>query len=81
MMEIDLLSFGIAKEIVGASSVQIQLDGGSTVGDLKAVLRTKFPKLEELDHYLIAKNEEYAEDEEIIDERDEIVLIPPVSGG
>jgi molybdopterin synthase sulfur carrier subunit len=41
----------------------------------------KYPSFQKLSSLRIAVNEEYAEDHTEIKETDEIVLIPPVSGG
>jgi molybdopterin synthase sulfur carrier subunit len=74
-MEISILTFGIAKDIFGESSVSLQLDSAATTGDLKTALEAK------LASYMVAVNNEYAEDNRAITERDEVAIIPPVSGG
>jgi len=71
--------FGIAKEIVSSSFYEI--DGGITVGDLKVKLSNDFPSFSDLRSFLVAINDEYAYDEEVIKESDEVAIIPPVSGG
>lgn len=80
-MKINVLSFGIAKDIVGERIVKIQLDNILTVGDLRQKLFRDFPDLRKLKKLAIAVNDEYASDDLSITEKDEIVLIPPVSGG
>jgi molybdopterin synthase sulfur carrier subunit len=42
---------------------------------------TNYPALEKLRSLFIAVNQQYAEDNQSINETDEIALIPPVSGG
>ncbi|WP_232816329.1 MoaD/ThiS family protein [Chryseobacterium capnotolerans] len=51
------------------------------VRQLKEKLEEDFPQLIKLKSYFIAVNEEYAEDDQIIVNTDEIAIIPPVSGG
>jgi molybdopterin synthase sulfur carrier subunit len=80
-MEISILAFGIAKDIFGASSVNVQLDKTATTGNLKTVLEEKYPRLKQLASYMVAVNNEYAEDNGAITDRDEVAIIPPVSGG
>lgn len=80
-MEITVLAFGIAKDIFGGQSVQIQLDDTSNVGSMKAILEQQYPKLKELASYMIAVNDEYAYSGTVIQPGDEIAIIPPVSGG
>jgi molybdopterin synthase sulfur carrier subunit len=80
-MEVNLLAFGIAKDIFGAASIVITIQDDATAANLKAVLETKFPKLRLLKSYMIAVNDEYADDDLLISATDEIAIIPPVSGG
>lgn len=80
-MEIKVLSFGIAKDIVGQRSMRLRLDDAFTVGDLRQKLFRDFPDLGKLQKLAIAVNDEYASDDLPISENDEIILIPPVSGG
>ena len=80
-MEINVLAFGIAKDIFGASTVSIQLTNDATVSNLKYLLENQFPKLKQLASYMVAVNNEYALDGDTVHQRDEIAIIPPVSGG
>lgn len=80
-MEINVLAFGIAKDIFGASTVSIQLTNDATVSNLKYLLENRFPKLKQLASYMVAVNNEYALDGDTVHQRDEIAIIPPVSGG
>lgn len=80
-MEIEVLAFGIAKDIFGASTVSIQLTNDATVSNLKYLLENRFPKLKQLASYMVAVNNEYALDGDTVHQRDEIAIIPPVSGG
>ncbi len=79
-MEITVLAFGIAKDIFGKASIQLQPDG-ATIGDVKAMLEEQYPKLKELASYMIAVNDEYAYSNTVIQPGDEVAIIPPVSGG
>jgi len=83
-MEIRILAFGIAKDIFGGSSVGIELNnatGTSTVEELRTALEEKYPRLKQLASYMVAVNNEYAQQEHVIATKDEIAIIPPVSGG
>lgn len=80
-MHITILAFGIAKDIIGGASLEMQLPAGATVSALKAKLSRQFPDFQRLTSLSVAVNTEYAGDEQTLHERDEIVLIPPVSGG
>jgi len=80
-MTIRILAFGIAKEIVGGSSFDVEVKTSSTVKTLKEDLEEKFPKLKALASYRIALNNEFANEEQLVKSQDEIAIIPPVSGG
>jgi len=74
-------AFGIAKEILGNSSIDIEPDTVLTVGQLKDYLFENYPEMIKLKTMAIAVNQSYASDEMLLTEGSEIVIIPPVSGG
>ena len=80
-MEVNILAFGIAKDIFGASSVSVPLNNDATVSNLKYLLEHQYPKLKQLASYMVAVNNEYALDGDNVHQHDEIAIIPPVSGG
>lgn len=79
----DVLLFGIAKDIVGESEFQINAsnDIPKSVQELKGYMIKKFPDFGKLSSFAVAVNSEYAEDDVILNGHDEIAIIPPVSGG
>ena len=80
-MNINILAFGIAKDIINSQTLGLEIQDGTTVGDLKMKLISQFPDFEKLRSLSIAVNEAYQEDDFVLSEKDEIVIIPPVSGG
>lgn len=77
-----ILLFGMAKEAVGKSSIELHhTEGLSNVKELKERLKKDFPQFNQLPPMGIAVNTTYARDEDTIKAEDEIVVIPPVSGG
>jgi len=80
-MQVKITAFGITRDIVGASSLELELPNGASVSDLRQALGTKYPKLANLTSLAIAVNQEYAQNDIQLTENDEVVLIPPVSGG
>jgi len=77
----EILAFGIAKDIVGGATINLDIAAETTVIELKKTILNAYPAFEKLTALSIAVNNEYAEDAQIISTGDEIVLIPPVSGG
>lgn len=80
-MKINVLAFGIAKDIIQGQTKEIELTQGSDVQSLKATLCEQFPEFAKLRSLSIAVNEEYRKDDFELSESDEVVIIPPVSGG
>ncbi len=81
-MHFKLLAFGIAKDIFGTSLLEISTEKtNATVLELQQLLETRYPRLQQLSSYMIAVNNTYASPNDVLDERDEIAIIPPVSGG
>jgi molybdopterin synthase sulfur carrier subunit len=73
-------AFGITKDILGGRETVLEVQG-QTVAALRLELLEKYPQLEGLRSLFIAVNNAYAGDSLILQETDEIALIPPVSGG
>ena len=80
-MKVHVLAFGIAKDIFGGSAIEVELNGEATVGALQCKLEAQYPRLKQLASYMVAVNDEYAAAGDVIEQRDEIAIIPPVSGG
>ena len=80
-MTIKLVAFGIAKDILQNSSVDFSIVEQATVGVLKTELCAQYPEFQRLKSFAIAVNEEYQTDDFVINASDEVVIIPPVSGG
>ena len=80
-MKIKLITFGIAKEIIGAPECNLEVKVPCKIGDLKQILMTQYQEFKKLQSIKFAINENYQEDHFLLHEGDEVVIIPPVSGG
>lgn len=80
-MEIKILFFGITADFAGSNSNMLNCEENITVKELKIALSTHYPKLKNISEFAVAVNEEYAEDDLILNENDIVAIIPPVSGG
>lgn len=80
-MNLKLSAFGIAKDIIAASSMRVSIDQAQTVGDVKKYLMESYPAFKELLKFSLAVEDEYRDDDFRLTEGDEIIIIPPVSGG
>jgi len=81
-MKVKVLLFAQMKEDAGASQLDIELETGSTVGDVWESVLQSFPKYRGLNSSVaFAVNAEYANKTSTVNEGDEVAVIPPVSGG
>ncbi len=80
-MVLQILAFGIAKDIFGARQINFVVPSQCTVETMKDLLEERFPALKRLATYAVAINEVYAVPAQYLQEKDEVAIIPPVSGG
>jgi len=80
-MKLHLLAFGIARDILNGSSIEFELHAGNRISDLKQALQDRHPGFNQLTSLSFAVNESYVPDTHQLQDGDEVVLIPPVSGG
>lgn len=80
-MRLNIALFGVAREIVGQRTLEIESPAGQSAQGLLAELHARYPALAALSSLAVAVNNEYAAADTPLQERDEIALIPPVSGG
>ncbi|MFH5886055.1 MoaD/ThiS family protein [Halalkalibaculum sp. DA3122] len=80
-MTLNLKLFGITKDVIGTKELEYNVSSAASVSSLKQKLIEEFPELDSLKSLAIAVNGEYASQDLPLTEQDEIVLIPPVSGG
>ncbi len=80
-MKLQILLFGITRDIVGQQKIELDYTGPSDIESFKEMLQHKYPEMNQLSHFKIAINQEFAQEGQSINEGDEIALIPPVSGG
>lgn len=80
-MKLIIRLFGIVREIVGKSELEVALKEGSTAQDLLVFFKENYTELHDLTSLLVAVNQEYVAMDTVLKSSDQIVLIPPVSGG
>jgi molybdopterin converting factor subunit 1 len=81
-MKVKVKLFAILRERAGAGEVIKEVKEGSTVADLWTVLQQDYPKLAVPGvRLLYAVNQDYVTPDCVLKDADEVVFIPPVSGG
>jgi molybdopterin converting factor small subunit len=81
-MRVKFRSFALAADLVGSAEGAVELPPGATVADLMARLCELHPRLLPLaPRILTAAGVEYVPRSHALKDGDEVILIPPVSGG
>ena len=81
-MKVKVKFFAILRERTGTGEITKEIREGSTVGELWEMLRQEYPKLAPVEmRLLFAVNQDYVNPDYVLKERDEVVFVPPVSGG
>jgi molybdopterin synthase catalytic subunit len=81
-MRVSLRLFAGLHDIVGARTLDLEVEPGSRVDDLKQRLATAYPAVGPyLKTVVFAVDDEYVTNDQALRDGDEVALIPPVSGG
>ena len=80
-MQIKVVAYGIAKEILQSHEMEMEIGDKQTLKEVRSLLSDQFPELNQLASLRFAVNESYQDDGFQLSEKDEVVIIPPVSGG
>jgi MoaE-MoaD fusion protein len=81
-MKIKVKFFAILRERVGAGEIAKEIPEGTTIAQLWKGLQEDYPKLAAPGFRLLyAVNQNYVTPEHILEDGDEVAIIPPVSGG
>jgi len=81
-MRVDVSLFAVARQLAGASQLQLELPPEATVADLRDRLVEQVPGLEPMSSQLrFAVDQDYVDPTVKIKPGAQIACIPPVSGG
>ncbi len=76
-----MLFFGILRDIVKENAIDLTINKGVTIANLKEFLLKKYENLNAYSNFSIAVNEAYIDSDYVLQQNDVVALIPPVSGG
>ena len=81
-MTVTVKLFAILRERAGVSELQLELPAAATITTARTTLGEQFPAIDEyLARVAWAVNRSYAPVATELHDRDELAVIPPVSGG
>jgi len=81
-MRVRVLFFGLLTDVVSRREEEVDLKEGAQISDLLGHYTREFPRLRPLlSSVAISVNREYASTATVLRDRDEVALLPPVSGG
>jgi molybdopterin synthase catalytic subunit len=81
-MKIEVLFFGMVKELTGGSAATVEMTAGATVETLFAHYADQFPALNPMSKSLVlAVNRKFVARTHVLEDGDEVAFMPPVSGG
>ena len=81
-MRVRILFFGMLKDVAGRSSDWLDLPAGASVRDALDRYASQLPAMKDaMPSLAVAVNQRYAGPEALLNDGDEIALLPPVSGG
>lgn len=81
-MKVKVKFFGSQRKVVGENEIDIELEEGTTLGELIRRLIERYPELKKLDKSTrMSVNHKSAQRSNLLEDGDEVALFPPVEGG
>ena len=81
-MKVKVKLFAILRERAGTAEITKEIKEGGTLAELWQALQKDYPKLDVPGiRLLYAVNQNYVKPDHVLKDHDEVVFIPPVSGG
>jgi molybdopterin synthase sulfur carrier subunit len=81
MMTVRVLLFASYADALGASEIALEMPAGARVADVLARVKTLATGKRIPDKPMVAVNQKYARDDQLVTATDEVAIIPPVAGG
>jgi molybdopterin converting factor subunit 1 len=79
-MDLQVLFFGVLTDHSGSASLNLTVTDDSTVASFREQVLQLYPGLKDQAHR-IAVNEQFASEDQILSEGDEVAFLPPFAGG
>jgi sulfur-carrier protein len=80
-MTVRVLLFASYADALGAAEVALEMPTGARVRDVLSKVKTLAAGKRIPDRPLVAVNQRYAGEDQVVSSSDEVAIIPPVAGG
>lgn len=81
MIKVRLKCFSQVKYALGTGEMTLEIENGTTTSELEEMVRSRADgRLDDVG-LSVAINKQYVKDDVVLNDGDEVVLIPPVQGG
>jgi sulfur-carrier protein len=81
-IQISIKLFAVYQEVIGAPEIQQEFPAGTSAGEVLAGLIDQYPQLNQWKSVTrLGVNLDFVTPQTVLQNGDELVLIPPVSGG
>jgi molybdopterin converting factor subunit 1 len=78
---VDIKLFASCRELIGKDKITLKLKNQITVGDLRKKILNLYPVLPRRIQFVVAVNCQIVDEITPISQKDEVAILPPVSGG
>ncbi|NIR42943.1 MAG: molybdopterin converting factor subunit 1 [Gemmatimonadetes bacterium] len=80
-MRVTVLFFALCRDAAGTDTLDLDLPEAADVSALLDAVRERFGPDAAPDNVAVAVNQEYQDRDTVLEEGDQVALIPPVAGG
>ncbi len=80
-IQITVLYFAQVREATKVKKETLEISKNSSVTDLLSLIRTRYPELRNVIDFNTSVNYKLVNSDAILRDKDEVALLPPVSGG
>ena len=80
-IQVTILYFAQVREATKVKRETLELSNNASVMDLLLIIRSRYPKLKNMNDFNTSVNYKLVDSRAILRDKDEVALLPPISGG
>ena len=78
---VNIKLFASCRELIGKDKITLKLKNQITAADLRKEVMNLYPILHQRNQFVVAVNYQIVDEKTPISQKDEVAILPPVSGG